>query len=98
MSETTVTRNDDASRYEIHADGVLAGFVEFTEEPGRITFTHTETLKEFSGQGMGSELAQQALADAVAKGLVIVPVCPFIDRYLQRHEFPGAIVEGPAGR
>lgn len=97
MTETTVTRNDAQSRYEIHADGALAGFVEFTEEPGRITFTHTETLEEFSGQGMGSELAQQALADAVAKGLVIVPVCPFIARYLQRHEIPGAIIHGQSG-
>lgn len=95
QSQPAVTRNDEAGRYEAHVDGALAGYVEFRTRPGRIVFTHTETLPDFAGQGVGSALAEQALADAVARDLTIVPLCPFIARYLTRHEIPGARVEQP---
>jgi predicted GNAT family acetyltransferase len=93
MPETTVTRNDTHSRYEIHSDGQLAGFAEFRPGQDRITFTHTETLPEFQGKGMGLALAEAAIADAVRRGEVIVPVCPFFERYLRRHDISGATVE-----
>lgn len=95
QSHPAVARNEDAGRYEALIDGALAGYVEFRERPGRIVFTHTETLPDFSGQGVGSALAEQALADAVARDLTIVPLCPFIARYLQRHEIDGATIEWP---
>ncbi|NKF30708.1 N-acetyltransferase, partial [Pseudomonas sp. BGM005] len=34
MTDITVTRDDDASRYEIRSDGTLAGFAEFDPRPG----------------------------------------------------------------
>jgi len=97
MTDVTVTRNDEAGRYEALANGELAGYVEFRSRADHIIFTHTETLPEFAGQGVGSALAEQALADAVAKGLTIVPVCPFIARYLRRHKIDGASIEWPPG-
>jgi len=99
MPEISVTRHDEALRYEVSADGTLAGFAQFTlrTRDGRdaIVFTHTETLPDFAGQGMGLALAQQAVADAVARGLVIVPVCPFFQRYLHRNTVEGASIEWP---
>lgn len=96
MPDTKVTRNDELHRYEIHADGELAGFAEFRGGGERIVFTHTETVPAFQGQGMGLALAQAAVADAVARGEVIVPVCPFFERYLRRNEVPDARIEWPA--
>lgn len=95
MAETTVTRNEERARYEIYADGTLAGFAEFRGGGDRIVFTHTETLPDFQGKGMGLVLAEGAIADAVARGEVIVPLCPFFQRYLQRHQVSGATVEWP---
>jgi predicted GNAT family acetyltransferase len=95
MSEPTVVRNDDASRYEIHVGGALAGFADFRSTADRIVFTHTETLPDFQGQGLGSVLAAGAIADAVARGSVIVPVCPFFQRYLERHDVDGAQIDWP---
>jgi uncharacterized protein len=95
MAEINVTRNQEAARYEIHADGVLAGFAEFRERDGRLIFTHTETLPDFQGQGMGLMLAKGALADAAGTGATIVPVCPFFQRYLRSHDIEGAVVEWP---
>jgi predicted GNAT family acetyltransferase len=95
MADHPVTRNDSARRYELHVDGTLAAFTDFIEGESGIVFTHTETLPEFSGQGLGLELAQGAVADAVARKLTITPLCPFIRRYLERNEIPGADVNFP---
>jgi predicted GNAT family acetyltransferase len=98
MDETTVTRNDDRKRYEIHVDGELAGFSDFIPGDGSVAFTHTETLPEFAGRGLGLELARQSVADAVARDQLIVPLCPFVRRYLETHEVPGARVAFPDKR
>ncbi|QAY72316.1 N-acetyltransferase [Agromyces protaetiae] len=89
-----VVRIDARSRYVIRVDGVTAGFSAFEEEPGRVVFTHTVVKPEFEGMGIGSRLAKAALDDVVARGLVIVPVCPFIHAYLRRHsEYAASVVE-----
>lgn len=98
MSEPTITRNDDRGRYELRVDGELASFADFIPGEGSVVFTHTETLPEFSGQGLGLELAKGAIADAVARGETIVPLCPFIRRYVERNEIPGADVSYPEPR
>ncbi|MBT2484517.1 MULTISPECIES: GNAT family N-acetyltransferase [unclassified Microbacterium] len=90
MTDITVTRNDDASRYEIRADGVLAGFAAFDIRPGAIRFIHTEVDEAFQGQGLASRLAFDALTDAAASGAAIVPLCPYIAKYLETHEIAGA--------
>lgn len=95
MTQTTVTRNDGAGRYEILVDGELGGFVDFIAGDGGVVLTHTETLPAFSGRGLGPELARAAVADAVARGLTITPLCPFIRRYLERNDIPGAVINFP---
>ncbi len=95
MTHTTVTRNDNQSRYDVHVDAELAGFAEFTVDGDRITFTHTEVFEAHRGGGVAGTLAGQALADAVDRGLTIVPLCPFVRKYLKRHPIEGAIVEWP---
>ncbi len=95
MTDTTVTRDDDASRYELHVDGTLAGFAEYDLRPGTIRFIHTEVDPAFQGQGLAAILAKGALTDAVASGLAIVPLCPYIAKYLTTHEIPGAEIRWP---
>ncbi|WP_309112283.1 GNAT family N-acetyltransferase [Saccharothrix sp.] len=79
----TVSDNREESRFEVHLDGQLGGFAEYTLEPGRIVFTHTEVAVE--GKGLGSALVKQALADVRERGLEVVPECPFVRGYLERH-------------
>ncbi|RKT74039.1 hypothetical protein DFJ66_7381 [Saccharothrix variisporea] len=79
----TVSDNPELSRFEVHLDGQLGGFAEYTLEPGRIVFTHTEVAVE--GKGLGSALVKQALADVRERGLVVVPQCPFVRGYLEKH-------------
>lgn len=91
----TVTRHDDASRYEIHIGDTLAGFAEVRHRDGEVHFTHTEVDPAFEGKGLASILAGEALADAAASGATIVPYCPFIARYLKRNDVAGASVRWP---
>ena len=88
-----IERNDEASRYELTVDGEGAGYAAFRTNPGRVTFTHTVVQPEFEGQGLGSRLAKFVLDDAVARGETIVPVCPFITAYLNRHpdDYEGSV-------
>ena len=95
MTDITVTRNDAASRYEIRSDDVLAGFAEFDLRPGSIRFIHTEVDPAFQGQGLAGQLASAALTDAVAQGEAIVPLCPYIAKYLETHEIAGADIRWP---
>jgi predicted GNAT family acetyltransferase len=93
--EITIDRNDEQRRYELRLDGELAGYAAFRTNPGRITFTHTVVQPEYEGRGLGSRLAEFVLDDAVARELTIVPVCPFISAYLQRHPDYEASVDWP---
>jgi hypothetical protein len=73
-------------RFEIHVDGKLAGFAAYRIAPGTITFTHTEIDDAYGGRGLGGTLARAALDAARARGLAVVPQCPFIRRWIERHE------------
>ncbi|MFW2514652.1 GNAT family N-acetyltransferase [Demequina sp. SO4-13] len=92
MTDTTVTRNEDESRYDLHVDGELAGFAAYEVEGDRATFTHTEVFEAHRGDGVAGTLAGQALADTASRGLSIVPECPYMAKYLDRHEVEGATV------
>ncbi|MEU8265666.1 GNAT family N-acetyltransferase [Sphaerisporangium sp. NPDC049002] len=80
-----VTDNPDAKRFEITVDGRLGGFAEYHRLTGRLVFTHTEVDDAFEGQGLGSRLVRYALDSARAEGVSVVPRCPFVARYIERH-------------
>ena len=80
-----VRNNKSGYRYEIRSDGELAGFASNVLRPGRIAFVHTEIDASYEGMGLGSRLAREALDDARAMGLLVLPYCPFIAAYIERH-------------
>ncbi|GAA3932958.1 GNAT family N-acetyltransferase [Microbacterium soli] len=95
MPEITVRRNDEASRYEIHSDGTLAGFTQFERRPGEFRFLHTEIDHAFQGRGLAQRLAAEALADAVNSGDAIGAYCPLISKHLEDHPIEGVEVRRP---
>ena len=52
--------------------------------PQRI-FYHTTVDDAYSGQGLASRLAREALDDTAGAGLTVVPVCPYIKKWLHSH-------------
>lgn len=79
-----VTNNEAEHRYELEVDGRLA-IAEYRLRPGRISFTHTEVPDALEGRGIGKRLVKAALDDARAKGLKVVPMCPFVKHYIDTH-------------
>lgn len=64
-----------------------------------LAFLHTEVDTEVRLRGLGSALVGGALDDARARGLRVVPICPFVDAYVRRHpEYADLIVADPARR
>ena len=80
-----VHNNPTENRYEVLADGQLAGYAQYALGRGWIAFVHTEVNQSYEGLGLGSRLARAVLDDARAQGLVVMPFCPFIAGYIERH-------------
>jgi len=73
-------------RFEAVDVEVTAGFVEYIQtDAGVIVFTHTEVDRAYEGKGVGSQLARYVLDYSRAEGLRVLPICPFIAGYVQRH-------------
>ncbi|RMB79422.1 GNAT family N-acetyltransferase [Streptomyces shenzhenensis] len=86
-STTTVVERVDADhQYEILVDGRRAGLTAYRDLGMQRVFFHTEIDEAFAGQGLGLQLVQQALADVRASGMRIVPVCPYVAKFLKRHD------------
>ena len=60
--------------------------------PGEMALTHTGVPKEIERRGIGSALVKAALEYAQSKGLKVKPLCPFVQRYVERHtEYAGLV-------
>jgi len=84
-AEAEVVHVPELSRYELRLGGRLIGHAAYRRCNGRIAYTHTEVDESCQGRGLGSRLAAVALADAARENLEVVPLCPFIAYYIERH-------------
>ena len=80
-----VRHNEKESRFEIEVDGKLAT-TWYRRHGDKIIFTHTEVPPELEGHGVGGALARAALTYARKEGLRVVPLCPFIAAFIERHK------------
>lgn len=85
MSDATVQENPRQSRFEVSVDGEPAGFVAYDERDGVYGLTHTEIDPRFEGQGLGSTLIKAALDDLRGRGAAVLPYCPFVKTYIEKH-------------
>ena len=83
--ELQVVDHPEQARYEIRADGELAGFVQYHLRNGVIALVHTETDDRFRGQGLAGHLIQSTLDAARERHLKVLPYCPYVKRWLTEH-------------
>jgi predicted GNAT family acetyltransferase len=88
-----IVDNSTESRFEVLVDGKVAGFADYRLLPTKIVFTHTEVLPEFEGQGLASKLVGHALQASADTGLRVVPLCPYVRKYIERHAEFQALVD-----
>ena len=81
----TFADNPEKDRYELRVEGEVAGRLLYRLRPDLLALNHTEIDDRFEGQGLGSRLISFALDDAREHGLAVLPFCPFVNAYIQRH-------------
>ena len=79
-----VQHNQAANRYEVEVGGKTA-VAEYRRAGDVVTFTHTKVPRELEGQSIASDLIAGALADVRNQGLKIIPECPYVAGYIERH-------------
>lgn len=85
MPEIVVTDHPEHERFEISVDGEVAGFTTYMRRARVIAFLHTEVQTRFAGQGLAGKLIKAALDEARAEERVVLPFCPFVHGYIERH-------------
>lgn len=80
-----ISDHPERSRFEITLDGQLAGFADYHRVGDNVDFTHTEVDDRFEGRGIGSALIRHALDAAREQAMGVLPHCPFVRSYIERH-------------
>lgn len=90
-SPTTFTRNDAASRYELHdASGELLAALDYRDNGTAVSLTRAFTVPPFRGQGHAATLTAGAVQDiaergGAAGGTQVVPMCWYVAQWFDEH-------------
>lgn len=86
MSDVSVTHNAAASRFEAHVAGERVGLIDYRTQGSTVDLVHTEVDPDRQGQGVASDLVRGALDTIRLEKMSVVPTCPYVARWLERHE------------
>ena len=84
MTMQQLRDNRAEQEFTLEVDGQTA-VAAYQREGGVIVFTHTLVPPEIEGRGVGSKLIRGALDSARDQGLRVVPQCPFVKAFIDRH-------------
>ena len=79
-----VRDNKAEQEFELVVDGHRA-LAAYQMEGDTIVFTQTIVPKAIEGRGVASKLIRAALDSVRDRGLKVVPQCPFVAAYIERH-------------
>ena len=96
MSEITIRNNPARLRFEVLDGDSAVGQAAYVDDGAthRI-FYHTVIEDGYGRQGLAGRLVAHALDETVAAGLKIVPVCPYIKKYLGKHPQYDGMIQKP---
>jgi predicted GNAT family acetyltransferase len=84
--EINVTDVPGMSRYEARSQGSLIGVLEYHRQPSAVVIDHVEVQPEARGLGIAGHLTETALADFKKEGVEIVPLCPYVQSWIAKHQ------------
>ncbi|MHB9857509.1 GNAT family N-acetyltransferase [Streptomyces sp. YIM S03343] len=96
MSDIEIRDDRGAGRLLALGDGgEVVGHIEYfvLEAPGRaLVPVHTIVEPAYEGQGIAGSLAREVYRIAEREGVFVVPLCPYVARWAERHpdEAPAA--------
>lgn len=82
-------------QYEFRIGDLIPRIEYIKTKNGEIYLSHTEVPSALEGKGVGSSLVRLALEDIERQQLRLVPLCPFVAGYVQKHpEWKRLVMEG----
>ena len=86
MSEKkyTLIDNVNQNRFEFHIGDQVA-VADYQINGTEISLPHVGVPKALEGQGIASELVLAVLKNIEGRELKLIPICPFVVSYVQRH-------------
>lgn len=84
MDSNPVKHNEADGQFEIALDQGAA-FLKYKRAGETMRLIHTEVPESMRTRGLGSQLVRAALDYAHFNQLKVVPICPFVKLYLQKH-------------
>jgi predicted GNAT family acetyltransferase len=87
MAEFDIRKEDGPTggRYVVVVNGHEAEMTYSKAGTSRIIIDHTGVPKELGGLGVGVALVKNAVEDARAMGVKIIPLCPFTKAQIDKH-------------
>jgi predicted GNAT family acetyltransferase len=82
--DTDIIHNKTKHRFELTIEGHTA-FIDYLLDGNIIELPHTWVPKPLEGRGIGAALAKHVLDYAASNKLGVIPSCPFIKVYIDRH-------------
>ena len=93
-TSSTVTHNENGQQFEMPVPSGQA-VLRYKRGSGQIDLLHTIVPAEDEGNGHGTALVEAAFDYARGAGLEVVPTCPFVKAYVDKHPEQRDIVTYP---
>jgi predicted GNAT family acetyltransferase len=81
---STVTHDPRTHRFEVRTDAGT-GLLTYQDRGSALEILHTEVPDAAEGRGYAAALAVAALDFARNEGKQVIPSCPFVAAYIERH-------------
>ncbi len=81
----SLTDNPASGRFEASYGGEVLGYISYQIRDGVMRIPHTYVTPVARGQNIAALLTEQALQAARDQRLRVLPICWYVDRYIQRH-------------
>ncbi|HEU6442492.1 MAG TPA: GNAT family N-acetyltransferase [Microvirga sp.] len=79
-----VVDHPEARRFELPlGDDIAAAY--YRVQGDTVVLTHTEVPQRYSGQGIGTRLAEAVFQEIGRSGRKAIAKCPFMSRFATRH-------------
>jgi predicted GNAT family acetyltransferase len=83
--DESIRHEPDRNRFTLDRSGAVAYITYRQVDAHTLDFDHTFVPPALRGGGIASELTEHALRYARARGAKVIPSCPFVATYLERH-------------
>ena len=86
LASIATVQNEKEDRFELSIGDHLA-FIQYkVGKSGNWYLVHTEVPEEIKNLGVGNKLVRESLNLLDTQGVKIIPSCPFVRAFIQRHE------------